>query len=925
MLKKSMETVATSSRPGRRASDTNAVIDPYADTSTPLREYMRGQHEGVTISVLVLDFTKDFFLTKFRNFEKLTGAKIKPIITSQSTWYDDVLSDIKYQDPGFIDLYQSFGNWIPQFADLGGLMDITQQINNVVGLDWFDLMPAVRNGVATYNKKVFAVPIDGDVILMLYRKDLVEDIGLPTPNTWDDVLEILEYYEKKENNDINGDGIPDYGNCFSTAENDIAGEMFWSIASSFLQTKGTSQGVFFDPDTMTPISSHRNDDFIQVLELYKKLVKSSPFRDDMSGVGWQANLQEFEAGRCVLWYNYPGPTRIIVSNQAENNMKGALNLAPLPGMKCKEGDECPFMSEDGANHAPFLASGGMSLAVNSRISEKKQAAALDLALYLSDPAVSFWDVAFPGSFLDPLRQRHTASLANNQTKESQSFLEFGWENRQLAQLKWTTEFNFLHQNYVYDLRILGADEYREGATVPYLKDHWDGTMTASMTADEMRNSWNAITEKYGLSQQRSLYRNVLNLPPYIPPDENKDPTTFIVSFVIPIGIVLIVLIGIVMKQRHTIKYKTRDVNAAPKSGEIVLLFTDIEGSTSLWDNSKTAMSKALEIHHDVVRQCIDKYHAYEVKTIGDAFMIAIDSADRAALLANDIQLNLLHADWPMELASMPSCCVSYFRKRRGEDPHGPPRLMFKGLRVRIGMHMGIHSPKVEEGGQVQILYDKVTKGYDYYGPVANAAARIESLGFGGQTIISREVYNKLSDRVRSSISIDPIGEMDLRGVSGGVFLYQMLPIQLAGRSFTGVYRKSESSVSSAFDASTTFRLIEETSHDEDKTVDVYSLTPIELQRAMKRMQDRVFYLEHELGKKNSYDSSDRKSIRGDTISRYSSVLSRGESIQSDTLSIDNMEEEVILLKMPFDKNMDGNNKSNNDIEPFLPDGNDTNV
>lgn len=104
-------------------------------------------------------------------------------------------------------------------------------------------MPAVRNGVATYKKKVFAVPIDGDVILMLYRRDLVEDVGLPTPNTWDDVLEILDYYKDK-------DGL--YGNCLPTAQNDISGEIFFSIASSFLQTKGTSEGVFFDPDTMEP-------------------------------------------------------------------------------------------------------------------------------------------------------------------------------------------------------------------------------------------------------------------------------------------------------------------------------------------------------------------------------------------------------------------------------------------------------------------------------------------------------------------------------------------------------------------------------------------------------------------------------------------------------------------------------------------------
>ncbi len=250
--------------------------------------------------------------------------------------------------------------------------------------------------------------------------------------------------------------------------------------------------------------------------------------------------------------------------------------------------------------------------------------------------------------------------------------------------------------------------------------------------------------------------------------------------------------------------------------------------------------------------------------------------------------------------------------------------------------MGTHSPKVEEGGEVQILYDKVTKGYDYYGPVANAAARVESLGFGGQTsefpifilvsylfcgtfgccrnevhlhcilalitllsvhslrfnqtVISRDVYNKMSDRVKESCAISSIGEMELRGVSGSLFLYQMLPSQLEGRIFTGVYRRSGSTAST--DTSSTFRLVEEASHDDDKTLDVYSLTPIELQRTLKRMQDRVFYLEHELNKERSMNAPRGGNLDSDILSNDSGStgLSRSDSIKSDISSIGGMSE-----------------------------------
>lgn len=220
--------------------------------------------------------------------------------------------------------------------------------------------------------------------------------------------------------------------------------------------------------------------------------------------------------------------------------------------------------------------------------------------------------------------------------------------------------------------------------LPHLLLHWSGVASASQTADAITKSWNEVTEKYGLKEQRSLYRSILDLPAI--EDDDALSTSAILSFVIPIGLIVVMLLVIVMKQRHVIKYKTRDVNSAPKSGQVALLFTDVEGSTSLWDSSKSAMSKALEIHHNIIRECIDRHKAYEVKTIGDAFMIATNSADKACLLANDIQMKLLRApDWPLELATHPSSCVSYFvnkrkRKRAGETGNSMPKPMFKGLR-----------------------------------------------------------------------------------------------------------------------------------------------------------------------------------------------------------------------------------------------------
>jgi Adenylate cyclase, family 3 (some proteins contain HAMP domain) len=396
-------------------------------------------------------------------------------------------------------------------------------------------------------------------------------------------------------------------------------------------------------------------------------------------------------------------------------------------------------------------------------------------------------------------------------------------------LKQTTEFSFLNDNYVLDLRILGASDYQQSGTIPHLLKWCKGITSAQETAKNITNSWNAITRQYGLYEQRSLYRNVLGLPEYVSPAKERKIAkleNIIVGVTIPFAGIALFLSLVVAKQRHTIKFQTREVNNAPKTGTIALVFTDIEGSTILWEMDKRAMQKSLEIHHNVIRNCIQKYQAYEVKTVGDAFMIAVDSADKAVLLANDIQWNLLNEEWPLELAAMPPSCIEYFRTIRNSKES--PKPMFKGLRVRIGIHIGQYSPNIESGGQIHVTHDSVTKGYDYYGSVVNAAARIQDVGFGGQTVISQAVHDAMSPEVKGSCVLNCIGQVELRGVQEQLTLYTCLPKTLRGRRFQDIYRRKLS-----MDVLDTVKL-ERLSY---RDVDVMALTHVELQQGMKQLQD----------------------------------------------------------------------------------------
>src|SRR5262245_49081745 len=79
------------------------------------------------------------------------------------------------------------------------------------------------------------------------------------------------------------------------------------------------------------------------------------------------------------------------------------------------------------------------------------------------------------------------------------------------------------------------------------------------------------------------------------------------------------------------------------SGTITFLFTDIEGSTRLWEEHPDAMRLALARHDALLRAAIETNGGVVFKTIGDAFCAAFPTADRALDAALAIQQNLRQA------------------------------------------------------------------------------------------------------------------------------------------------------------------------------------------------------------------------------------------------------------------------------------------
>eukprot|EP01059_Diplonema_ambulator_P020567 TRINITY_DN3439_c0_g3_i1.p1 TRINITY_DN3439_c0_g3~~TRINITY_DN3439_c0_g3_i1.p1 ORF type:complete len:765 (+),score=70.99 TRINITY_DN3439_c0_g3_i1:91-2385(+) len=200
--------------------------------------------------------------------------------------------------------------------------------------------------------------------------------------------------------------------------------------------------------------------------------------------------------------------------------------------------------------------------------------------------------------------------------------------------------------------------------------------------------------------------------------------------------------------------------SAPTGDNVALVFTDIQGSTATWEACPDAMRKALTMHNTILRECLRAHNGYEVKTIGDSFMIALDHVSEACWFGIDAQLRLFEQDWPSELESSPHC------------PKVPG--LWNGINIRIGVHFGA----------VDVEANPVTGRYDYFGATVNKAARVEGACAGGGVAITSEVLDAIKADPAGPLSAATcyaMGNVVLKGIKDPVDLTQLFPVGLAGR------------------------------------------------------------------------------------------------------------------------------------------------
>ncbi|MCJ7438879.1 MAG: adenylate/guanylate cyclase domain-containing protein [Acidimicrobiia bacterium] len=174
------------------------------------------------------------------------------------------------------------------------------------------------------------------------------------------------------------------------------------------------------------------------------------------------------------------------------------------------------------------------------------------------------------------------------------------------------------------------------------------------------------------------------------------------------------------------------------TGTVTFLFTDLEGSTRLWEEHPEAMRAALARHDEILRDTVEGHGGHVVKTTGDGLHAAFVTAHDAVGAASGAQAALTAEEWPV-----------------------PER-----LRVRIAVHTG--EAEVRDG--------------DYYGSAVNRAARLAAAAHGGQVLVSLATEELVRDALGEGVDLIDLGEHRLRDLARPEHVFQLVAPGL-GREF----------------------------------------------------------------------------------------------------------------------------------------------
>jgi len=392
-------------------------------------------------------------------WEELTGTKINWVEISLGEMAAKFIAEHAAKT-GAYDVLWGMPMWNGDMVSAGVIRPIDDFIEkyytNKPELD--DFHPAHKEYLMKYAGKTYGIPIDGDVFLCYYRKDIFEEYGLALPKTWKEFDEIGSFITEKLAPKV-------YGGALMRG----AGINYWT----FYERYRDNGGKFFDPNTMDALIGGEPGPST-LKEMNDEFQWSPPGAQKW---GFMECLTALFQGQIAMTQNWPPFGRWAEKYGTQDEK---LKWVPPSEVAGKIGY---FPSPIGAEMA-----GGHSLWVSS--DSKNPELAYLFTQWVSSPKKLLELAMSPITLIDPVR------LSTFDAKEYRE--------------KWPGAGEYLDglrkaaDQGLFDLFIPGATEYAD-AVDKACTAVWAGGDPAE-ELQKAANEWNKITDRLGRDQQKAAYQ-----------------------------------------------------------------------------------------------------------------------------------------------------------------------------------------------------------------------------------------------------------------------------------------------------------------------------------------------------------------------------------------------------------------------------------
>lgn len=464
------------------------------------------EFDGITVNILTRPgpVIAGRLVDRGKEFTEMTGAEIRVNEVPFAEIFQKLLTDWA-TGTNSIDVGVFASGWAVELVDGDLVENLDPYIAKDDKIDMADIAPYFREFNQKIGGSTYLITVDGDFQMMYYRRDILEKIGMEPPRTWDEYMKVAEAMNGM---DMNGDGEPDYGSCIFKKRNAQSYFAIGSIAAGFTQTKGTGEGLWFDPETMKP--KINNAGWAEAFRIYKETGKYGPTDELNQDIGDTRAL--VQAGRCGLVIDWGdiGPLSIDPAGAAIKDKMGAVImpgsrevLNPETG-KLEEcnAELCPYAT-DGVNHAPYAAFGGWAGAINKKSDPKVKEAAYAFLSYVNQAEQSNVDVTMGWTGYNPYR--------NSQLNDTSKWLEAGFSPEFAENYLGAIKESLNHPNMASDVRIPGAQQYTGVVLDRELARFLADEITAEEALANIEAGWEEITDDFGRDTQQQMYKLSLGI------------------------------------------------------------------------------------------------------------------------------------------------------------------------------------------------------------------------------------------------------------------------------------------------------------------------------------------------------------------------------------------------------------------------------